>query len=149
MSVAADIRAAVKDAIDALDFGSGTAPTVVVRKRPVYRSGDPAGGLLVVSGVDVGDEPLTGEDDLAHLGRYGVAVTALIPNAAGEVPDGTAEDWIEVVHDGLDRPNPLPAVGVVVNVERRDRPWFNPAGLDKNYDYAQLALVYETAEARG
>jgi hypothetical protein len=146
MSLAADIRAAATAAVAGLTL-PGT-PAVRARKRPAYKAGDPAAGVVVVSGIDLAADPLTPEAALAVAGRYGVAVTAIRPNQSGEASDGTIEGWVAVIRAALFRPNPLPAVPAVADVRLVDRPWFAATGLEKNYDVAQLALVYETIEQR-
>jgi hypothetical protein len=146
VSVGSDIRGAVKAAVSGLVL-AGT-PGVQERKRPRYDTNDPPAGVICVSGIDLTAEPLTAEDAFAVAGKYGVAVTAIRPNAAAEQAGVSVENWIEVIRLALYKPNPLPSVSAVTDVDLSPRPWFNPAGLDKNYDWAQLALVFWTREAR-
>ena len=146
MSLAADIRGGVKAVVAGLTL-TGT-PGVVERKRPVFRKGDPVAGVLCVSGVDLGAEPLTAEDASAVEGRYGVQVTAIRPNAAAENAPFAAEEWAEDVAAALHKPNPLPAVAAVMDVDRQTRPWLSVAGLERDYDVAAVALVFRTREAR-
>jgi hypothetical protein len=146
MSVSSDIRAAVKTVISGLTL-TGT-PTIKERKRPAFVTGDNTSGVIIVSGIDVNSEPLTADDSFAVSGRYGIAITAVRPNSAGLTAGTTVEGWIETIREALFKPNSLPSVSEVVDVLVMSRPWFNPVGLDRNYDWAQLALMYETAESR-
>lgn len=146
MSVAANIRGGVKTVVAGLTLAG--SPAVKERKRPRWDAADSTAGVICISGVDLGAEPLCAEDDSAVTGRYGVQVTAIVPNAALEQAPATAEEWVEDIAAALYVPNPLPAVAEVMHVDRQPRPWFNTQGLDTNYDVAAVALVFWTREAR-
>lgn len=144
-SVAVNIRNAVVTVIQGLGLAGLTNANVVKRKRPVWRSGD-AEPLIVVSGTTIDAQPLHAED--VDDVQYGIAVTIIDPNQGKLIPADTLDDFRETIRKALTKPNPLPTVPQVSNVKQRDKQWFNPSGLDKNYDYVPLAFIVETHESQ-
>ena len=145
MAVEEDILDAGVAVVTALGLSGAT---VVKRKLPARAEGDTL-PLVCVACWEDRYEPATADADAAWFGYYRLAATVLTSSGMKLADGSTDRDWREDIRRAVTGPS-LVAAGadLVDDCDPDGRPPFDPAMLDRNYNFSTAAFVVRTLEPR-